>query len=1164
MTVHLSARLTWHDSGWDGRVCREPLQNVSCLVHEHIRDSRDDAKEIEHAGRLLFEMDYRPPCSRDPGVYSPDGYLITHRDPLFWRNLPPVDEELPPYTLSTSPYGHMFAESGGWEYDPGSQLDNLTEFFDSLDTHRSLVFFYLKDGQPFVETSQRIIAGIGRIKNLGPQLFFGGPGDHQGRPYPIWSRAVTQSFPQEGFRLPLQEYVSEGHDPSEILCLVPQSLMSSFSYVAEHVSDDGAITMIERLMDCLIKVKHEGLIKGEWERHLAWLDQVLGEAWQDRGPYPGISSVLAFLGCPSGVTFQRQILRPLSEKGEDPWNFVEAILEGRREAVYPGHTKHLLDAGLRWRGEPEPRRELLRTLARFAVTTKQVERLAHPLKRAEAGIPFDELGLIANPYLLTEFDLGDKESEPLAFESVDHGMLPDHRNSISSIEAITTDDNRRIRALLGEILGAAAGDGDSILPLDEACRRAEQYLAHERRCLPDPVRIQAARTFFEERLTLVDNPAGQLVALRSLAEDETLVGQRIATMIERSHPQTDLNWRDIVDGVLSNTPELGSDDEDNAREEKAEALKAAFVSRFCVITGRAGTGKTTVARAFIEGVQEVDGQTSLLLLAPTGKARIRLQETTGREAKTIHQFLVENDWIHFGAGFDFKREGGTTSGASTVIVDEASMIPIDLLATLFRAINWNQVRRFVLMGDSNQLPPIGPGRPFADVIAWLTSDDERRQRLLHLRNRGRFLDAKSLGLLLSDGYATGDTPPGDDEILARVARRDVEGSDLEVHYWRDVSQLDQLLHERISALMLEGASRGDYAAIDKSFRKEDNTPFPDAWQILSPVRRHQFGTDEINRRIQLDYRRNLVEMSKQRKSLGKRQLPRPAGDQQIVANDKVIQVRNEHRRSWTAGTRGDQHRYVANGEVGIVTWAERKSSREELTVIFGTQPSLRFKYYVGEVNERLELAYAITVHKSQGSDFDTVFLVLPRSAATLSRELIYTALTRFKKKLVLLLEHDIRVLEQFRKPSESEVVRRNSNLFTLFMRPETVGFPHPENLIHRTSAGILVRSKSEVIVADTLTRLGTDYEYEKPLYAKDDNTDFRLPDFTIAYEGETWFWEHLGMLSTPSYAEAWEKKKAWYQANGWLDRVVTSQDGPDGSIDVPTIERTAKERILEV
>jgi hypothetical protein len=1057
----------------------------------------------------------------------------------------------------------MFSEGGGWENDPKTQLNNLTEFFDSLETNRSLVFFYLKDGQPFIETSQRIIAGIGRIKKIGPQHFFGTPANDQNQRNPVWSRAVTQDFPDEGFRLPLQEYLSGGHDASDVLCLVPPTLTDSFSYVSEHVSDDGAITIIERLMESLDKVKEQGLIKGDWDHHLAWLDKVLGEVWQDRGPYPGIASVLAFLGCKTGVTFQRQILRPLSEKGEDSWAFVESILNGSREAAFPGHTKSMLDAALKWKGESESRRDLLRTMARFAVTTAQVERIAHPIKRREAGISFEDSELIANPYLISENDLGEKESAPITFETIDHGMLPDRRNGTGSIEAIATDDDRRIRALLGDILGAAADDGDSLLSLDETCRRAERHLAHERKCLPDPIRIQATLEFYEECLTFTDHPAGSLVARRTLAEDEGLVRQRLSGMIGRTYPQADLDWRAIVDGVLPDPSDTGAVDEETARAEKAEALKSAFASRFCVITGRAGTGKTTVARAFIEGVEQADGKTSLLLLAPTGKARIRLQETTGKEAKTIHQFLAENGWIHFGAGFDFNRDGGTKSGAATVILDEASMISIDLLAALFRAIDWDQVRRFVLMGDSNQLPPIGPGRPFADVIAWLKADDERQSKLFELRNRGRFQDADSLALQLSDGYSSGDSSPGDDEVLAMVARGEVQGSDLEVRYWSDANELEEMLHERISSLMLDGAGRGDYGALDKSFKGSENEPFPDAWQILSPVRRHQFGTDEINRRIQLDYRSALLQMSKDRRHIGKRQLPRPAGDQQIVWNDKVIQIRNEHRRSWVDGTQGDQYRYVANGEVGIVTWAERKNSRDQLMVIFGTQPSLRFKYFTNEVNDRLELAYAITVHKSQGSDFDTVFLVLPRSAATLSRELIYTALTRFKKRLVLLLEQDIRVLEQYRKPSESEVTRRNSNLFNLAMRPDTVGFPYPENLIHRTSSGILVRSKSEVIVADTLTRLGISSKYEEPLYAKDSDIDFRLPDFTIAHEGETWYWEHLGMLSKPSYAEAWERKKDWYQSNGWLEKVVTSEDGPDGSIDVPAIEQVAKERILD-
>jgi hypothetical protein len=141
-------------------------------------------------------------------------------------------------------------------------------------------------------------------------------------------------------------------------------------------------------------------------------------------------------------------------------------------------------------------------------------------------------------------------------------------------------------------------------------------------------------------------------------------------------------------------------------------------------------------------------------------------------------------------------------------------------------------------------------------------------------------------------------------------------------------------------------------------------------------------------------------------------------------------------------------------------------------------------------------------------------------------------------------------------------MRRNTNLFGLTVRPEGIGIPYPERLIHRTTSGDLVRSKSEVIVADVLTSLGISFKYERRLESRADARDFRLPDFTVQYEGETWYWEHLGMLTTPSYAEAWARKKEWYTHNGYLDRVITSEDAPDGSIDAAKIERTAREWIL--
>ena len=191
-----------------------------------------------------------------------------------------------------------------------------------------------------------------------------------------------------------------------------------------------------------------------------------------------------------------------------------------------------------------------------------------------------------------------------------------------------------------------------------------------------------------------------------------------------------------------------------------------------------------------------------------------------------------------------------------------------------------------------------------------------------------------------------------------------------------------------------------------------------------------------------------------------------------------------------------------------------------------------------------------------------MFLILPKNASTLSRELLYTGLTRFRQKMVLLIERDTTVLEKLRNPQCSDTLLRNTHMFVLAVRPESVDRYYAEHLIHRTRTGIMVRSKSEVIVADILTSPGISYEYEQKLASKDDPNDFKLPDFTVSYEGDTFYWEHLGLLSVPSYREAWKRKQEWYEDNGFLDWVITSEDGPDSSIDAAAIERIARKKIL--
>src|SRR5262249_8305497 len=160
----------------------------------------NDALESKEAGRHLSMLtEFQPPCSRDISVFSPTGWTITHHDPLAWRRLPAVREELPPYSFCTSPYGRMFSEELGvtWQSDPDKQLETLRGYFEALVPGRSLVFLYANHGNPVTEEKQkRVLIGVARIKEIGEQLFFPSMGMRQEQ-HPIWSRRITIDHPDQ-------------------------------------------------------------------------------------------------------------------------------------------------------------------------------------------------------------------------------------------------------------------------------------------------------------------------------------------------------------------------------------------------------------------------------------------------------------------------------------------------------------------------------------------------------------------------------------------------------------------------------------------------------------------------------------------------------------------------------------------------------------------------------------------------------------------------------------------------------------------------------------------------------------------------------------------------------------------------------------------------------
>ncbi len=290
------------------------------------------------------------------------------------------------------------------------------------------------------------------------------------------------------------------------------------------------------------------------------------------------------------------------------------------------------------------------------------------------------------------------------------------------------------------------------------------------------------------------------------------------------------------------------------------------------------------------------------------------------------------------------------------------------------------------------------------------------------------------------------------------------------------------------------------------------------------------------------------------------------GREEIVYGDKVINIRN-HRR-WNVWPKDDALQYVANGEIGVVVGEFNKTKPKRLEVEFSSQPSFRYRYAAGDFNDEseplLELAYALTVHKVQGSEFKATFLILPEPCRLLSRELLYTGLTRQQDCVIIFHQGERHNLKKYSMDEWSDAARRLTNLFDPPKPVEIENQFMEDRLIHKTSKGHSVRSKSELIIAEVLFENDIDYEYEAPLRGK--NGGIRYPDFTVHDDelGRTIYWEHLGMLHKPDYRARWERKLEWYRAQGILPEegaddsasevLIITKDGPNEGLNIPDIK----------
>ena len=498
---------------------------------------------------------------------------------------------------------------------------------------------------------------------------------------------------------------------------------------------------------------------------------------------------------------------------------------------------------------------------------------------------------------------------------------------------IAGDDPRRIEAgILCELKFNLTG-GHSFLPEEKLVNATAQLLTVE----PQDVTNGIGRLCEGERLVRDTLSGIGVVYLPEMYEAELYCTQRLLASGKQRIPEP-RNLDTLLRRVAKESGVQYS-------EEQEAAIREAAISGVLLITGGPGTGKTTI----LNGILSLLGQLQLrcLLAAPTGRAAKRLTEVTGEEASTIHRLLEAT--IDPATGkMVFMKDEDSPLKCDAVVVDEMSMVDVQLLHSLLRAIP--QGKRLILVGDPDQLPPVGPGFPFGDMLrsgalptVRLTEVFRQAQESLivmnaHRVNRGEMPELKSVS---SDFF---------------FMRRQSE------------EQVAQTVRDLCATRL----------------PKNMGIPASDI-QVLSPTRKGPVGTVELNARLQ----QALNPPSPEKKE-------RQSGGFTFREGDRVMQIRNNYDIMWKKTDGSAVGTGIFNGDVGIIK--EIDLTTEVMTICFDEREA---DYEFSQLSE-LEPAYAMTVHKSQGSEYRAVVLTAWNgSPYLLSRSILYTAITRARELLII-------------------------------------------------------------------------------------------------------------------------------------------------------------------
>lgn len=669
-----------------------------------------------------------------------------------------------------------------------------------------------------------------------------------------------------------------------------------------------------------IGLGEEVILTGTWVTHPSYGEQFATEAFERRLP-SSVRGIAEYLGSGLIRGIGPRLASRIAEKfGEDTFD-VLAYEPERLTAIRGITEKKAREIGRQFTEQNE-----MRLLMDFLAEHRLPVSLTPLLYKRLRDSAID--ALCENPYLLCDpyYDVDFKIADGLAME-LGLSLLSDERADAGVLYTLVFNlDN-----------------GHTFIPVEKLTAAVCSLLSDEDVEF-DEARALASIERLRERGRLVcEHIAGRdAVYLRDLHDAEAYLAEMLGYMAERNY-EYDFDVDELLKALVLDSGVPYS-------EKQKQAITTAARNGLVILTGGPGTGKTTTVRGILQVFEALGLNT--LLAAPTGRAAKRLSDLTGMEAKTIHRLLEAG--FGMGGRTTFARNLTNPLECDAVILDEVSMVDITLMQALIEALPHGA--RLVLVGDADQLPPVGPGNFLRDIIG---SHRVPTIQLTDIFRQAQQSDIVMNAHAVNEGHMP--VPSGADGDFFFLKRADPAAV---------IETVAQLCAARLP---------NHYGLL------------PSQIQVLSPARRQGSGTIALNRRLQEALNPPAED-----------KLEKRFGDWIFREGDRVMQVRNNYDIIWEKRENDEQGTGIFNGDVGEIL---QIFPRQECMVIRFDD---RIATYTYDMLGELELAYAVTVHKSQGSEFDAVVLALSESLPRrlLTRNILYTAITRAKQLLVIVGSQD--------------------------------------------------------------------------------------------------------------------------------------------------------------